>query len=378
MRVALDARELCVGVSGGLERYTEALVLSLLSSKSDHAVQFYVDRQCEKLSGIPPHQLVFCGPKSLPIREQFGLPKMLKRDGIDLVHFPVNTAPLRCPVPYVLTLHDTICIERPYSSILKTGSIKNKAMSVYSRIVPLWAARRARLVFTVSSFSADQISRVTGVPRNTIRVTPQVVNPQFHPMRDSSFRDNILNKLRARRFVVILGSIEPRKNLQRMLSAVARAMEDDQELGLVMTWPSRMDLKGWLLEQKISLPERLLLMQDITDDELIKLYSNADGLLFVSTQEGFGLPVVEAMACGCPVITSNSSCLPETAGGAALLCDAYDQENIHNAVLTLVRDPDLSERQIAAGFERVKPMTTENAGQSLIAEYESVFKGFSG
>jgi glycosyltransferase involved in cell wall biosynthesis len=375
LRIGIDARELAVGVRGGLQRYVEALVHSLAATEGkDHDVVFYVDRDCEMANGLS-QPVAVCGPSNLAIREQFSLPKRLAADGVDIAHFPANTAPLRCPVPYVVTLHDTMCIERPYGDIAHSGTMHNKALSLYSKLAPIWAVRRARRVLTVSTYSAERISRVTGVPLERISVLPQALHPRFRPVRSPEFRSSILERTGSKRFAFVIGSPGEHKNLPRTLRAIAELIDDDPALGLVLTWPSRFDLDAWLDARGARLPANTLVMSDVTDEDLVLLYSNADVLVFVSTEEGFGLPIVEAMACGCPVVTSGTGCMPETAGGAALLADPWDEEDIRKVVSDCLADSEAALDRVEAGYRRVNELRCAQMGTRLLDVYARSVEG---
>lgn len=370
MRLALDGREVTRNQPGGLRSYTESVIGSLVRHAPELDLVVYTDRQTPAGCG-QQNRDVFrpCPPTQMFIREQFSLPRRLALDHIDLCHFPANTAPARCPVPYVLTLHDTFCMERGFMDIALRGTLRNKGLSLYAKLMPYFAARRAKMVITVSQYSKARICKLTGVLEERVAVIPQALHPRYHRVDATHLRQQITSSLGVSRLVLVIGSAEPRKNVPRMLSAFAKASAQREGLGLVLIWKSRAGLNAWLRVNGISLPERTHVVADVTDSDLVGLYSAVDALLFVSEAEGFGLPVVEAMACGCPVVTSNATCLPDTAGDAALLADPYDEEDIARQVQSAVFDENTTHRLVSAGYERAASMDYADMGRSLMAVY---------
>ncbi len=178
MRIAIDAREISVARPGGLRSYAESIIDSLSgyvdgSNRLDMSI--YLDRPISRCSGLTECDFRVCPPSQLVLREQIYLPRRLRDDGAHLCHFPANTAALRCPVPYVLTLHDTFCMERSLVDTLSKGSAHRKALSLYSKVVPFWAARRARKIVTVSCYSASRIAKLLRIDSRDIAVIPQAI-----------------------------------------------------------------------------------------------------------------------------------------------------------------------------------------------------------
>jgi len=360
---AIDAREMSTDRPGGFRSYAEAVVRSLREHPNGLDYAFYTDRE---MSGVETR---VCRPTQLVVREQFALPRALIRDRVSVCHFLANTAPLRCPVPYALTLHDTFCMQRPTADILANGTLRNKALSLYSKYLPSVAAKRARRLITVSSHAADRISRLLRLPRERIAVIAQSLHPRFRPGSEDALRADLRSRLGAEFVVLIIGTPEPRKNLPTMLAAVSRAQGENPRLGLAMTWSARMQLGDWLKQTGALLPERSMILSGLSDDDLAAHYRAVDALLFASLDEGFGLPVVEAMACGCAVITSDASCLPETSGGAAYLVDPESVESIANAIAALVDDPEMRAGMVSRGIARASELTPDRMAAALAAVY---------
>lgn len=372
LRVGIDARELTVGRPGGFRSYAESVTTSLGRSELEDNLVFYTDAlvDMESLGG----RVAVCKPRNLVAREQFSLPRRLKADGIDVAHFLANTAPVHCPVPFVLTLHDAFCIERSTTSMVRSGNLRNKVLSLYSKYIPLLCARRASKIVTVSSYSAQRIADLLGLDRESIAVIPQALHDRYRRVDAKELRADLLSALDAKKLVLVLGSAEPRKNLTRTLRAFEQLGTRRREVGLVMTVSGSDSFQRWMDQPDNRLPERVLQMPRVSDADLVRLYSAVDALAFVSEDEGFGLPVVEAMACGCPVLTSTTSCLPDTAGGAALLVDPRDIDSIAMGIERLMDDQQLAESLIEQGYRRVREFSHERVAADLVDVYRSAFR----
>ncbi len=283
MRLALDCREVSVGRRGGLRTYAESITRCLAEHPGDLTVVAYLDRDGAEArlvtAGLSQR---LCSPANLAVREQVTLPRMLARDGIDLAHFLSNTAPLFCPVPYVLTLHDTFCMERPLRSILTSGSLHNRGLSAYSKYIPYAAARRARKVITVSGYSAQRIAATTGISESDIAVVPQAVHSRYRRVDAGDLRSSMLARLGTERMVLAMGSLEPRKNTAGVLRAFDALLAARGDTGLLLTWPAGVDFGKWLSRHGLREPRQVEVISDVTDEDLVRLYSSADAFLFPS------------------------------------------------------------------------------------------------
>jgi glycosyltransferase involved in cell wall biosynthesis len=371
MKIAVDGREITRNQPGGFRSYTESVVESVHRYAQDFDLIVYTDREIPADLVQQEDRRIFrsCPPKQMVIREQFSLPRRLSRDRVDLCHFPANTAPLKCPIPYVLTLHDTFCMERKITDIARKGNIHNKGLSLYAKLVPYIAARRARIVLTVSDYSKKQIIKLTGLSEERIAVVPPALHSRYRRVDADHLRKHITSILEVGRLALIIGSAEPRKNIKRMLNAFRRLALQNEDLGLVLIWRSRSGLESWLRTSDVLLPEKTYIVTDPGNSDLVELYSAVNVLMFVSELEGFGLPVIEAMACGCPVVTSKTSSLPDTAGGAALLADPYDENDIARQVEMALFDKATADRMISAGYERASIFNQASIGRSLADIY---------
>jgi glycosyltransferase involved in cell wall biosynthesis len=264
--------------------------------------------------------------------EQFAQPWALRRIEADLVHGPVFVGPLFAPCPMVVTIHDL--------SFLRFPALFRPFNRLYLTTLTRLSARRARRLIAVSAHAAAEAAQLLAVPSERIDVVYHGVDPVFRPLpagEIAAFRK--LNQV-PEQFVLFVGTLEPRKNLVRLVEAFARV--DDGKTKLVLAGG-----KGWLYDTLFAQVERLGLEKAVifpgyvTSDDLPFWYNAATILAYPSIYEGFGLPVLEAQACGTPVLTSNVSSLPEAAGDAALMVDPYDVDALVGGLNRILTDESL-------------------------------------
>jgi glycosyltransferase involved in cell wall biosynthesis len=262
-----------------------------------------------------------------------GLPRAAR--GLDVLHCPTFRGPVRSAVPVVVTVHDLAVLRHP-------GTF-NQWTRRYSRLVVPRVARAARRVIAVSEFTRSEIVELLGVPVERIDVIPNAVGPPF--VADGPAAEG--------EYVLAVGTLEPRKNL-------AAAQRAAQRLGV----PLRVaGAKGWGAVQVDGWLGR------VSDDELAALYRGAQCLVYPSLYEGFGIPVLEAMACGTPVVTSAGGATEEVAGGAAVLVDPRDPAAIAAGIEeAAARHDELRGR----GLERSAKFTWERVTGETRAVYERV------
>lgn len=239
-------------------------------------------------------------------------------------------------------------------------------------------ARRARKVITISESSARDIESLYGLPREHIIVIPCGVSGGFRPDLDKT----AMTQLRCRlglttdRFILFVGGADPRKNHQTLLKAYARRLVKLKAYSLVLVGDSVHRFGNFMdTIRAYGLDGRAVCAGRLSVADLRVLYSHADLFVFPSVYEGFGMPVLEAMACGAPVITSNTTALPEVAGEAAVLVNPEDAEELADAIVRVVEDLTLRDALRAKGFERAKQFTWERAAQRTLAVYRDVCEG---
>lgn len=287
---------------------------------------------------------------------------------VDLFHEPDFVLPPTLPgTPTVLTVHDLTFIRDPESAFPRLRRYLN-------RVVPRSVARATRVLADSAATKNDLIELLHTSP-DKITVLYGGVDARFAPMADPKRLAAVRAKysLGLDPFILGIGTLQPRKNFSRLIQAFAALHSQLSTRHLVIVGG-----KGWLYDdifaevKRLGLEGRVLFPGFVDDDDLPALYSAADVLAFPSIYEGFGLPILEAMACGTPVVTSVTSSLPELAGDAALLVEPTDVDAIAATLRRLLQEADLRRKLVAAGFDQARKFTWEKAAVQLLGIYESI------
>jgi len=292
--------------------------------------------------------------------EQLVQPWALRRIGADLVHGPVFVGPLLAPCPVVVTIHDL--------SFIRFPTLFRPVHRLYLTVLTRLSARRARRLIAVSAHTAAETTRLLGIPSERIDVVYHGVDPAFHPLPADEVAVFRQRQGLPERFVLCVGTLEPRKNQTRLVEAFARIHDGQVKLVLVGG-------KGWLYDELFTRVEALGLSKEIIfpgyvmNDELPLWYNAATILAYPSLYEGFGMPVLEAQACGTPVLTSNVSSLPEAAGDAASMVDPYDVEALAAELDRLLTGKPLRHELRERGLAHAKKFSWPHAAQETARVY---------
>ena len=294
------------------------------------------------------------------------LSRELRRHPVDVLHVQY-TAPPFAPCPVVTTIHDLAFEHLPETF--------NRRSWMQLRLTVRQTARRAAHIITVSEYSRGDISRTYGIAPPRITVTPEAAPPNLLPVTD----ETELRRIRERygiseNYILSLGSIQPRKNLVRLIEAYSclRGVRPEGKLPQLVLAGKR----GWLDSETFRAAERTALGNDILftgyvpEPDLAGLYSGAICFVYPSYFEGFGLPVVEAMQCGVPVIAGNRTSLPEVIGAAGLLFDPFDTQALVKALTQVIDDSEYRAVLRSKGLERAKNFNWKTTAQLTLGVYE--------
>jgi len=291
---------------------------------------------------------------------QLGVTRAARRRGCRLLHLPAGLGPIRGTFPAVVTVHDIMPLRFPH---LFRPWYRN-----YVRVVLPRLAQRARAVISVSATVKREIEEWLGVPAERVTVIPHGVDPVFRPLVADDARASAVRRRYnlPPTFALAVGSIEPRKNLPRLIEALERlrGRPGSADIFLVHAGP-----EGWRPEAATSSVVRFL--GYVPTEDLAALYSLARVFVYPSLWEGFGMPILEAMACGCPVVTSNLSSMPEVAGEAAVFVDPYSSEDVARGVAVAWEDAPVRDRLVALGRERAAQFTWARTARETVAVYEA-------
>jgi len=297
--------------------------------------------------------------------EQVAQPWVLRRIGADLVHGPAFVGPVLASCPAVVTIHDL--------SFLRFPALFRPANRLYLAVLTRLSTRRARRLIAVSAETASEVTRLLGVPAERIDVVYHGVDPMFRPLPAGEVAAFRQRRGLPERFVLFVGTLEPRKNLVRLVEAFARIRAGaDRHIGARLVLAGG---KGWLYDELFARVEALGLGEQVTfpgyvaSDELPLWYNAATVLAYPSIYEGFGLPLLEAQACGTPVLTSNVSSLPEAAGEAALMVDPYDVEALAAGLHRLLVDEPLRHELRERGLAHAGQFSWPRAAQETARVY---------
>jgi glycosyltransferase involved in cell wall biosynthesis len=300
--------------------------------------------------------------------------KLWKAGAVDLFHSPFHVLPRRVGCPALLTMHDGFNFEQHKTSNY-APPISWAEWAYFSWAVPD-SLKRARRVLCVSETTAQEMRRRVPQVRDKLRVVPHGVSRCFRVLEDRSWVQAGCLELvgSTAPFLLSIGGVSPNKNHVRMLRAFAAAFPEGSpvRLAVVNRFGDVASLRA--LARKLGVSERYMLLGSPSDLDLVTLLNGASALAFFSTVEGFGLPILEAMACGCPVLTSATSCMPEVAGKAALLADPCDIEHMACAMRRVLAEPSLAGELRARGLERAQSFTWERAARSTLEVYDECLK----
>jgi glycosyltransferase involved in cell wall biosynthesis len=364
MKIAFDLRRIA---NPGVGRYMKCLVEAVLSLGTTH--QFLLILPPAAADAIDTTAVgverLTSSASYYSFREQIELPGILRRYKIDLFHSPHFLLPLIRPCPAVVTIHDVIYLAC-------SEDLSSRLGRLYYRLMMSAAVRQAERVITVSEFSKRDIVRYLGADPARIEVIHSGFSRDFLPVRDPSALRGIRRKCGIEReYVLYTGIYKPRKNHAGLLRAFERFLALGGDADLVIAGPLQEGERLLLsLAAELGISARLKLTGFVNDSELRALYSGARLYACPSLYEGFGFTVLEAMACGAPVVCSSETSLPEVAGDAAYYANARDPQEFGEALFRVFTDSALRAALIAKGAENLRRFCWERAAAQTLGVYE--------
>ena len=306
-----------------------------------------------------------------PLWEQWALPRAAKKYGVEILHCTSNTAPIWCDIPLVLTLHDIIFLE-PRDK--QNHSLYQNMGWLYRRLNVPRILGKCRRIITVSNFEMENIISKLNISRERMVMIYNGYNEWFKPVED---KEDIYKKyIPDSGYFFFLGNTDPKKNTERTLVAYSKYLAKSSiKRKLLMADLNPEYLNGIIERNHIENIQKNMVMPGyIVNSDLPYIYHSAFAFLYTSLRESFGIPLLEAMACGTPVITSNTSSMPEIGGKDAILVNPEKSDQITEMMLQLETDNDFYERQRAVGLERAKLFSWRKTAENLLKLYYEVYQ----
>lgn len=371
MKIGIEAQRLFRPDKHGMEIVTQELIraLQVLDKKNEYAL--FIKPDMDQVISETDNFSISYITGSYPVWEQIKLPRALKKEKVDFLHCTSNTGPLCSAVPMLLTLHDIIYLEQ----IEFKGSAYQNFGNLYRRLVVPGLLKRCKYILTVSEFEKNSISARLNIPDECLHVVYNGVSPTFRLISDKL----ALAACRLKHglppdFYLFFGNTAPKKNTERLLLGYAEAALENPLLPwLVITDYDELLISRILVETRYKkIRSRILTLGHFPHEEMPLLYNLARIFLYPSLRESFGMPILEAMACGTPVITSSSSSMPEVAGGAAELVNPFDTAEITTAILLLESSSAIYSRRVAEGIKRSQDFSWENTARAVLSFYDKM------
>lgn len=376
MIIGIEAQRIFRKKKHGMDMVALELIRNL--QKIDTENQYYIfvkpdeDRAC--LKETTNFKIIELGGGPYPTWEQFALPRAARKYNCDILHCTSNTAPVWGKTPLVTTVHDIIYMES-ISLFKKGGTLYQKFGNMYRRWVVPPVIRKSKKVITVSEFEKQRMAKFFKLNDDKLQAVYNGVGTHFEPVKDPSVLAETRKKYKLpENFLFFLGNTDPKKNTPNVLKSFALFNKQSAtSYQLVMLDYEENALMAILRD--IGHPDirkDIHLTGYVPNNELPAIISQAKVFLYPSLRESFGIPILEGMACGVPVITSNTSSMPEVAGDAAMLVDPLDVDQIVKAIQKILDHEDVKNSLIRKGLERAKAFSWETMAGNVLKIYQKV------
>lgn len=375
MRIGIEAQRIFRKKKHGMDMVALELIKNLQETDKENEYFIFVkpdtDSGCVKPT--PNFHIIELKGGPYPTWEQIALPAAAKKYRCDILHCTSNTGPLFCKVPMVVTLHDIIYLES-VSILKKGGTWYQKLGNMYRRFVVPPVVRKCRWVVTVSEFEKNRIGTFMGLKNNLVSIY-NGVGSHFKKVDDPAILKSSAQKYNLpENFIFFLGNTDPKKNTPNVLKAFSLFNSQSAlKYKLVMLDFDEVELHKILSGIGCeNLREDIQLTGYVPNSELPAIISQCRLFLYPSLRESFGIPILEGMACGVPVITSNTSSMPEVAADAALLVNPDSPQEIASAIKQVLSDPSLYQDLTAKGVARASLFSWRHMAQSYLELYKGV------
>ena len=371
MRIGINTRNLIPNKMEGFGHYTFEIVSRLISNHPEHEFILFFDRPIDPSFTFGPNAkgIVLSPPTRHPILYliwfEIKLPRALKKHRIDLFYSPDGYCSLRTKVPQVAVIHDINFEHNPKDL--------PKLIGTYLRYFFPKFAKKAKHIITVSEYSKSDIQQTYKITPEGISVIPNSSNHVFKEISLSERTKIKATWTQGLDYFLFVGSLHPRKNVQRLIHAFEIIAAENKEILLVIV-----GTKMWrssTLKIPSSLDDRIIFTGHLPLEELAGIMGSALALTYVPYFEGFGIPLVEAMKCGVPILAANTTSLPEVAGNAAIYCNPFDTEEIAEGMRQLLTNKSLREELSQVGLKRAELFSWDASAEKVWTILENTIAG---
>lgn len=367
MRIAIEAQRIFRKKKHGMD----IVILETLRElqRTDHSNQYFILVKPGKdpcLKSTDNFQIIEIYCPSYLVWEQIALPLVLRKLKPDILHCTSNTAPVFCHYPLVLTLHDIIFLEKRTG---KTQSIYQKLGRLYRKLVIPRIIRFCKRIITVSNYEQKRITEKLELTNDMVVAVHNGLSPLFRLIPND--RHITSQYIPFDQYLFFLGNTDPKKNTVRTLKAYALYLKQSRRsLPLLIADLEKTTVDKLLDKEGLeNIKHKIYCPGYISHQDLPHIYGGAFAFLYPSMRESFGLPILEAMACGTPVITSNTSAIPEIAGEKAMLIDPENEQEIADQIIKLEENQPFYQQQIEYGIKRSKLFSWEETAKNLLNIY---------
>jgi glycosyltransferase involved in cell wall biosynthesis len=380
MKIAIEAQRLFREKKHGMDFVALELIKNLMEIDKKNEYFIFVSPDKDKcIQSTNNFTIIELDGGAYPIWEQFALPKAIKKYGCEILQCTSNTAPINISIPLIVILHDIIYMES--IAIFKNGySFYQKIGNMYRRFIVPKILNKATKIITVSNFERNRIKDFFNFPDEKIIAIYNGVGSHFNVITDNNYLSEIRQKyLLPEKYFFFLGNTDPKKNTKNVLQAYSNyTKQKGNSTKLLMLDFDEIELNKLLVEiNDKPLRQNIYLAGYVANTDLPAIYNMAELFLYPSLRESFGIPILEAMACGIPVITSNTSSMPEIAENAAKIINPFNHSEITNAMIEISENESIKKDFVTKGFEQVKHFSWKQMAQQNLNLYIDVLDNFT-
>ena len=379
MRIGIEAQRLFRPHKHGMDRVVLELIKNL--QRIDKVNEYFIfvkpDQDRDVLKNTDNFKIIEVPGSPYPIWEQFQLPKFVKQYRCDLLHCTSNTAPLKLQSKMITTLHDIIFREENIlKQLLSSASWYQKIGNLYRRFLVKGVVKKSEHLITVSNFENQNIKKAFKLKKQKVTTVHNSANQEFNIRFNEGQKEAVRSRYQLPKdFLFHIGNKDPRKNTKRVLDAYYELkLTQCSSIKLVIAGINEDVLDSMLEEMSVPsvLKRDIILTGYIADEDLPIIYNLAEVFLFPSLREGFGIPILEAMACGTPVVTSNTSSMPEVAGESALLINPHNTIELTQAMVKLLSEEDFRNTLIKRGLKQCRTFSWDQSAKEVLKIYKQL------